>query len=740
MILEREGIPKQEARQLSRYPQVAQMAIESARAQRANDAIGGLVRGAPPLPGMGGRGGAPTNVNQPPRVGQAPRPSPFGQSTFADAAIGTPGAASMVAQPMPTLNPQQTAGFLPAARDAIASIESAGSGDYQAVGPTHPRMGRALGRYQVMEANIPQWSREALGQEITSEQFLSSPELQDKIFDHRFGGYVQRFGSLEDAASAWFTGRPLAEGANRKDVLGTSGSGYVNRFTQAFNRFSPQGSAQGQPLAPNRVQMASLGGVPAGVNLDGLPPGPVPSTAPPMPPRQPAGRPTIDEEAPGGFPPSGGLLQTAQAAGALPTMAQPPIRNIGPVGGMPSVDAFNRPEQMDWQAATAQLEPKTVQQAQRSVSRPPPPSPEQARGPRTTRDTALKNVEYWTNAMIVASQFGDRGKGIIEAAKQRLDIAKEYLKPTEIEKKLDAMGLPEGSPLRSQIIMRSFSDNRPTSVQTADELLASDPDRASTIREVLKLGQQQVNIGQSETGAIPPGWEMINTPEGRTMRPVKDGPADLEMRRGRESAGRQQTLTARQILPTIDDIQTARDLASSRTLGFFPRTGMLSGILKRIPGAGQATVDLEASIDAIGSGISLENLNQMRQSSPTGGALGNVSDKQSSLLSEAFGSLRQSQSEPLFLYNLARVENVLNDIVHGEGNGPKRHDLLDMREKLRRHMGINSPDEPMSAAGTAPAAPPEGGDGATIPKGATATNPQTGEKIQFDGQKWVPVK
>src|SRR5690606_34880379 len=86
-------------------------------------------------------------------------------------------------------------------RDAIASIESAGSGDYAAVGPTHPRLGRALGRYQVMEANIGPWSRDALGREVTADEFLSSPEIQDAIFDHQFGSYVSRYGP-EGAAQA----------------------------------------------------------------------------------------------------------------------------------------------------------------------------------------------------------------------------------------------------------------------------------------------------------------------------------------------------------------------------------------------------------------------------------------------------------------------------------------------------------------------------------------------------------
>ncbi|WP_195707936.1 hypothetical protein [Brucella sp. 10RB9214] len=68
-----------------------------------------------------------------------------------------------------------------ARRDAIASIESRGSGDYAAIGPRHPTMGRALGRYQVMEANIGPWSKAALGREVTVDEFIKNPDIQDAI-------------------------------------------------------------------------------------------------------------------------------------------------------------------------------------------------------------------------------------------------------------------------------------------------------------------------------------------------------------------------------------------------------------------------------------------------------------------------------------------------------------------------------------------------------------------------------
>lgn len=117
--------------------------------------------------------------------------------------------------------------------DAIASIESKGSGDYSAVGPTHPELGRALGRYGIMEANIGPWSREALGREVSADEFLSKPKIQDAIFNHKFGGYVEKYGP-EGAAQAWFAGPGGVGKTGRKDVLGTSVGDYTQKFTRAL--------------------------------------------------------------------------------------------------------------------------------------------------------------------------------------------------------------------------------------------------------------------------------------------------------------------------------------------------------------------------------------------------------------------------------------------------------------------------------------------------------------------------
>lgn len=150
----------------------------------------------------------------------------------------------------------------PSWANAIASIESQGSGGYSAVGPITQKGNRAYGKYQVMDFNIPAWTEKHLGQELTPKQFLQSPEAQDAVFKGEFGSYVSKYGNPQDAASAWFTGQPQSKGSNKSDVLGTTGSGYVNKFnnalgTGATSTGGPQ-MMQPKPQSPKGL-LSSLG-------------------------------------------------------------------------------------------------------------------------------------------------------------------------------------------------------------------------------------------------------------------------------------------------------------------------------------------------------------------------------------------------------------------------------------------------------------------------------------------------
>jgi hypothetical protein len=145
------------------------------------------------------------------------------------------------------------------AKQAIAGIESGGR--YGALGPVTDRGDRAFGKYQVMGKNIPSWTKEALGSSMTPAEFLASPEAQEKVFETQFGKSVAKYGNPADAASVWFSGRPLAKAGNASDVLGTTVPQYAQKFMAAY-----EGGAN-TPAMMRSPGFASSSGIPANVGL-----------------------------------------------------------------------------------------------------------------------------------------------------------------------------------------------------------------------------------------------------------------------------------------------------------------------------------------------------------------------------------------------------------------------------------------------------------------------------------------
>lgn len=146
-----------------------------------------------------------------------------------------------------------------AALEALAKIESAGSGGYKAVGPvvkTGMYKGqRAYGRYQVMESNIGPWSREVMGRPYTKEEWMENKDgVQDKVTASRMAASYHKYGTWEDAASVWFTGQPLSKGRNRSDG-GLTGNQYVTKFRKYF--VDPEPSNKGLVTSPMPVKRPS---------------------------------------------------------------------------------------------------------------------------------------------------------------------------------------------------------------------------------------------------------------------------------------------------------------------------------------------------------------------------------------------------------------------------------------------------------------------------------------------------
>lgn len=139
--------------------------------------------------------------------------------------------------PGSAVNPQ-----VPAVMQGIAHVESGGAKNpYALVGPHTGKMGRAIGKYQVMEANIPEWTKQALGQSLTPEQFLSSPDAQEKVAAYMVNKHLQAGDTPQDVGSRWLTGKPLDQAGNAKDLYGTTAEKYVKKMEEGMSPI-PEGT------------------------------------------------------------------------------------------------------------------------------------------------------------------------------------------------------------------------------------------------------------------------------------------------------------------------------------------------------------------------------------------------------------------------------------------------------------------------------------------------------------------
>ena len=170
--------------------------------------------------------------------------------------------------------------------------------------------------------------------------------------------------------------------------------------------------------------------------------------------------------------------------------------------------------------------------------------------------------------------------------------------------------------------------------------------------------QQQGGGKPPQVGSIPQGYELVtgtNEKGETTLRyvPIKGGPADTTKQ---EAAARERTLrTAGVVTGAIDKIQ---DKLKTTTL---PIAGFVGGNLAQVKGTNAYSV--KALVDTIKANIGFEALSQMRKESPTGGALGQVSNQEIGFLQATLANLDQGQTAEDFEAQLTQLENIYNQII-----------------------------------------------------------------------------
>lgn len=175
---------------------------------------------------------------------------------------------------------------------------------------------------------------------------------------------------------------------------------------------------------------------------------------------------------------------------------------------------------------------------------------------------------------------------------------------------------------------------------------------------------QTINVGgeSANIGTIPPGYAAVqdpSSPAGYRFERIPGSAAEAE---AAAAAATAETAGGRKDLAT--DIITgaatkARDALTSGGI----TTGAAGAVAGLLPESQAAEV--RRQIDVLKANATIENLTAMRQASPTGGALGSVTEKEGAMLAAASGAIDPNASYDQVLSAIDNYERTLLQVVHG---------------------------------------------------------------------------
>ncbi len=276
-----------------------------------------------------------------------------------------------------------------------------------------------------------------------------------------------------------------------------------------------------------------------------------------------------------------------------------------------------------------------------------------------------QNVQRWSQA--VATAPTDRARAY---AKSQLDLA-----VAEAKTRMDSGGplQQENQRLQNQKLRRDLNQEGARPMTPEERKAFGVPENQPAFMK--RNGEP--SFGPSSTvvkneGTIPPGYRAVRDQNGNLERvePVPGSKAEIEARELAEKRSKAQIMrgeTGNSVSSALNDINILMKGATLPVAG--PIGSRLSGI------SGTAAHDVKQALLTIGANISFDKLQQMRESSPTGGALGAVTERELELLQNSMAALSQTQSLDQFRSNLGRVRTAFERTIHGRVLTPQERKI-----------------------------------------------------------------
>lgn len=286
-------------------------------------------------------------------------------------------------------------------------------------------------------------------------------------------------------------------------------------------------------------------------------------------------------------------------------------------------------------------------------------------------DTGLSRAEQFAAALdpLIMSEMraGDaiRQRGAQRIARQRQNKSIEWLKQNVSP---NVAAIVEQNPgmmsnVMSAVLSRQLSPAAKTAaMQNFEFLVAQGMPAEEAMSQAFGKGGQTFNIGSKaqvvgdqvliEDPSSPAGVRFVPIPGGKAA-------AEAEAAEARTQTAEQQRQQKESVVSGSIDYLTK--MLDNDRLFDLPETGIVGNILGRL-NANQEAVDFRNELATVQANIAFDRLQQMREASKTGGALGAVSERELDLLMNAYGNINQSTSPDRLKSNLLTIKRIMTKI------------------------------------------------------------------------------
>ena len=181
----------------------------------------------------------------------------------------------------------------------------------------------------------------------------------------------------------------------------------------------------------------------------------------------------------------------------------------------------------------------------------------------------------------------------------------------------------------------------------------------------VKPVKQQIVDGQTYYVVEPPVKKQTQEqiPSNLAVKSAKKQVGDVTYDLIPKGEIKQQVKALKEPLGEIDTMLRTINQIRSIYKGISPGVGGLANWLSYIPGTDAS--DVEKLTKTLQGNIAFKKLADMKSASPTGGALGAISEKELSLLASNLGSIDPSLSFFLFKQNIDEIENIVSRAKEG---------------------------------------------------------------------------